>query len=244
MTPRCDRAAASGRRPWHFSGSEPCRTHRPTHSDGGRRGVTARIDPACRGAPCPWPPSPLHDRFPDRRFRSESAGRTEPLWERSSSRPLGAFGAVVPGGDRLHRSRVGPSGRIRRRSSEELAGVLPEGGGRPGAEMAAGVAAAALLPPPPAAPPPPPPPTATGATAAADGRRGELAGSRAHRSAPRSTAGRGGGRRSQLDVAAAGRDSRGRRPDVERHDPDEGDEDDRGTREDAPGRADADDEAL
>jgi hypothetical protein len=80
-----------------------------------------------------------------------------------------------------------------------------------------------------------------------DGRGGQLAG----RGAQRSTCGtrdtgatRRGRPRAQLDVAAAGRETRGRRPDVERHDTEQRDEDDRGTGEQAPGGPDADDETL
>ena len=156
--------------------------------------------------------------------------------------------AVVSARDRLTGCGWGrPGGSAATAGARRAGGRVARGWCRsPGAEMAAGVAAraavavaAATTTGRTAAAG-----TTTGATAGADGRRGELAGGRTHRSAPGSTAGRGGRRGSQLDVAAAGGDPRGRRPDVERHHPDEGHEDDGGTREDATGSSDADDEAL
>ena len=156
---------------------------------------------------------------------------------------------LVAGGDRLASPRLRPlvgSTAGARRSGRCIA----RRGRGPGAEMATGRAAAVAAA------------TVAAATASAtatrggrgglrpattDGRGGQLAGRGAQRSTcgTRDTAATRRGRpRAQLDVAAAGRETRGRRPDVERHDTEQRDEDDRGTGEQAPGGPDADDEAL
>ena len=155
---------------------------------------------------------------------------------------------LVAGGDRLAgpglRPLVGSTAGARRSGR-----CVARGGRGPCAEMATGRAAAVAA-------------ATVAATASAtatrggrgglrpattDGRGGQLAGRGAQRSTcgTRDTAATRRGRpRAQLDVAAAGRETRGRRPDVERHDTEQRDEDDRGTGEQAPGGPDADDETL
>ncbi len=173
-----------------------------------------------------------------------------PCAVRSSSRPLGAFvsspgiGSPVAG---LGAS-VGPAAGARRGCRRAARG------GRGSARRDWPPAEPPGLPPPPPPPPLPPcrrrcrrrrrrrPTRATATVAEASWPDAALTGvprRRRHRCQPT-----GGGRAAQLDVAAAGRDARGRGPDVERDDPDQGDEDDRCTGEQAAGGPDADDEAL
>ena len=242
MSHRCDRDRASGFAPGNFPGRRS-RRHRPTRR---REPSGQRANhPDFRGARVHRRRHPCPD-FPDCRFRPENGGRRSPCGNGRRRGRLGPSDCRRPRPGSAHRSRVGALRWIRRyrRSSEGWRARCPRVAWRhrrrdgrrrgrlvrccrrhqPNRRRRRA--------------------TTTGATAGADCRRGELAGSRAHRSAPGSTAGRGGGRHSQLDVAAAGGDPGGRRPDVERHHPDEGDEDDGGTREDATGSSDADDEAL